>query len=338
MRYLYNVYNLTEEIFSMEMKIEECSGILERIVENIGTVIIGKKKTVELVVLSMVSGGHVLIEDIPGVGKTSLVSALARSVDCSFKRIQFTPDIVPSDITGFSIYNQKTGEFEFRQGAAMSNFVLADEINRASAKAQSSLLEVMEEKQVTVDLNTYKLEEPFMVLATQNPIDSLGTYPLPEAQIDRFQVKVALGYPKIEEEMSIISMTNEDKRDIVPVASGEDIIRIKRIAEAIYVDDTVSKYIVDIVTASRNHPDIQLGASPRGSIALYRLGQAMALYKGRDYVIPDDIKYLAPYVLPHRFILSHEAKVNRKSRNDIMNEILERVEVPAGKKFKENSK
>lgn len=322
----------------MKIKIEDYSKLLERIVENIGIVIIGKKNTVELVVLSMVSGGHVLIEDIPGVGKTSLVSALARSVDCSFKRIQFTPDIVPSDITGFSIYNQKNGEFEFRPGAAMSNFVLADEINRASAKAQSSLLEVMEEKQVTVDLKTYALEDPFMVLATQNPIDSLGTYPLPEAQIDRFQVKVSLGYPGIEEEMCIISMTNEDKRDIAPVATGEDIIKIKNIAEKIYVDDAVSKYIVNIVTASRNHPDIQLGASPRGSIALYRMGQALALYKGRDYVIPDDIKYLAPYVLPHRFILSHEAKVNQKSRNDIMSEILGSVEVPIGKKHKEHAR
>lgn len=322
----------------MEMKMHDCSAVLERIVENMGTVIIGKKKTVELVVLCMVSGGHVLIEDIPGVGKTSLVSALSRSVDCSFKRIQFTPDIVPSDITGFSIYNQKTGEFEFRQGAAMSNFVLADEINRASAKAQSSLLEVMEEKQVTVDLKTYKLEEPFMVLATQNPIDSLGTYPLPEAQIDRFQVKVSLGYPKAEEEMNIISMTNKEKMNISPVAKGEDIIRIKNAAEKIHVDDMVAKYIVSIVAASRNHSDIQLGASPRGSISLYRMGQALALYKRRDYVIPDDIKYLAPYVLPHRFILSHEAKINRKSRNDIMNEILKKVEVPTSKKYKENSK
>lgn len=312
----------------MEIKIEDCSKLLQKIVENIGTVIIGKKNTVELVVLSLISGGHVLLEDIPGVGKTSLVAALARTVDCKFKRIQFTPDIVPSDITGFSIYNQKIGEFEFRPGAAMSNFVLADEINRASAKAQSALLEVMEEKQVTVDLKTYKLEEPFMVLATQNPIDSLGTYPLPEAQIDRFQIKVSLGYPGKEQEVHIMSMSNEDKKNISPVATGGDITEIKRISGNIHVDESVSKYIVNIVTATRNHPELMLGASPRGSIALYRMGQALALYKGREYVIPDDIKYLAPYVLPHRFILTHEAKINKRSRNDIIEEILEKTEVP----------
>lgn len=321
----------------METKIEDYSNLLKKIVENIGTVIIGKRNTVELVVLSMVSGGHVLIEDIPGVGKTSLVSALSRSVDCSFNRIQFTPDVVPSDITGFSIYNQKSGEFEFRPGAAMSNFVLVDEINRASAKAQSSLLEVMEEKQVTVDLKTYSLEEPFMVLATQNPIDSLGTYPLPEAQIDRFQVKVSLGYPGMDEEMRIISMTNKEKKYLSSVATTEDIIKIKKMSESIYVDESVSRYIISIVTASRNHPDIQLGSSPRGSISLYRMGQAFALYKGRDYVIPDDIKYLAPYVLPHRFILSHEAKANRKSRNDIMREIMENTKIPISKKHKEHA-
>lgn len=320
----------------MGEKIDEYAKLLKEIVENIGNVIIGKKNTVELVVLSMISGGHVLIEDIPGVGKTSLVAALARSVDCRFKRIQFTPDIVPSDITGFSIYNQKTGEFEFRPGAAMSNFVLADEINRASAKAQSSLLEVMEEKQVTVDLKTYILDEPFMVLATQNPIDSMGTYPLPEAQIDRFQIKVSIGYPDKEDEIRIMSMSNEQKKDISPVANAEDIVEIKKAAEQIYVNEAVSRYIINIVTAGRNHPDLLLGASPRGSISLYRMGQAIALYKGRDYVIPDDIKYLAPYVLPHRFILTNEAKINKKSRSDIMNEILESTEVPIGKHQKEH--
>ena len=312
----------------MEMKIEECSGILERIVENIGTVIIGKKKTVELVVLSMVSGGHVLIEDIPGVGKTSLVSALARSVDCSFKRIQFTPDIVPSDITGFSIYNQKTGEFEFRQGAAMSNFVLADEINRASAKAQASLLEVMEEKQVTIDSETHILKEPFMVLATQNPIDNLGTYPLPEAQIDRFQIKISLGYPCFEEEMRIMAMSNEEKADIPVVADGNDVLEIKKAADEVWVDPSVSKYIAGIVTATRNHESVLLGASPRGSIALYRMSRALALYEGRDYVIPDDVKYLAPYVLAHRLILAHEAKLDKIPPESILKEILDKVTVP----------
>lgn len=311
----------------MKTKIEEYSKLLNHIVDNISTVIIGKENTVKLVTLSLVSGGHVLIEDIPGVGKTSLVSALSRSIDCEFKRIQFTPDILPSDITGFSIYNQKTGNFEFRPGAAMSNFVLADEINRASAKSQASLLEIMEEKQVTIDSNTYILKEPFMVLATQNPVDSLGTYPLPEAQIDRFQIKVSLGYPSLEEEVRIMYMTNDDKKELSAVANGEDIIKIKEFAANIHVDTSISKYIANIVTASRNHKDTILGASPRGSIALFRMSQALALYEERDYVIPDDIKYLAPFVLPHRLILSHEAKINKKSPNDVIKEILDSTEV-----------
>ncbi|MBV1818516.1 MoxR family ATPase [Clostridium sporogenes] len=311
----------------MELKIKEYSKLLHDIVENISTVIIGKEKTIELVVLSLISGGHVLLEDIPGVGKTSLVSALAKSVVCDFKRIQFTPDILPSDITGFSVYNQKKGDFEFRAGAAMSNFVLADEINRASAKSQASLLEIMEEKQVTVDSKTYKLEEPFMVLATQNPVESLGTYPLPEAQLDRFQIKTSLGYPSPEEEVKIITMDKSNKKELKSVATGKDIIEIKDFLKNIKVDKSVAKYIVDIVTASRNHEDIKLGASPRGSIALYEMGQAYALYNGREYVIPDDIKYLAPHVLPHRFILTHKAKVSKRTEEDVMKDILDNTEV-----------
>ncbi|NOH16939.1 AAA family ATPase [Clostridium cochlearium] len=311
----------------MELKIKEYSKLLHDIVENISTVIIGKEKTIELVVLSLISGGHVLLEDIPGVGKTSLVSALAKSVVCDFKRIQFTPDILPSDITGFSVYNQKKGDFEFRAGAAMSNFVLADEINRASAKSQASLLEIMEEKQVTVDSKTYKLEEPFMVLATQNPVESLGTYPLPEAQLDRFQIKTSLGYPSPEEEVKIITMDKSNKKELKSVATGKDIIKIKDFLKNIKVDKSVAKYIVDIVTASRNHEDIKLGASPRGSIALYEMGQAYALYNAREYVIPDDIKYLVPHVLPHRFILTHKAKISKKTEQDVMKDILDNTEV-----------
>lgn len=311
----------------METKIKKYFELLHDIVKNISDVIIGKEKTIELVVLSLISGGHVLLEDIPGVGKTSLVSALAKSVVCDFKRIQFTPDILPSDITGFSIYNQKTGEFEFRRGAAMSNFVLADEINRASAKSQASLLEIMEEKQVTVDSKTYKLEEPFMVLATQNPVESLGTYPLPEAQLDRFQIKTSLGYPSPKEEVKIITMDKCHKKELKSVATGNDIIEIKGFLRNIKVDDSVAEYIVDIVNASRNHKYIKLGASPRGSIALYEMGQAYALYNGREYVIPDDIKYLAPHVLPHRFILTHKAKINKKTEQDIMKDILDNTEV-----------
>lgn len=311
----------------MDLKIKEYSKLLHNIVGNISTVIIGKEKTIELVILSLISGGHVLLEDIPGVGKTSLISALAKSIVCDFKRIQFTPDILPSDITGFSVYNQKTGDFEFRPGAAMSNFVLADEINRASAKSQASLLEIMEEKQLTVDSKTYKLEEPFMVLATQNPVESLGTYPLPEAQLDRFQIKTSLGYPSPKEEVKIITMDKSHKKKLQSVATGDNIIEIKDFLKNIKVDESVAKYIVDIVNASRNHEDIKLGASPRGSIALYEMGKAYALYNGRGYVIPDDIKYLAPHVLPHRFMLTHKAKISKKTDQDIMKDILDNTEV-----------
>ncbi len=311
----------------MQKEIEKYSNVLEDIVDNIGKVIIGKEETIKLVVLSLISGGHVLLEDIPGVGKTSLVSALARTVICDFKRIQFTPDILPSDITGFSVYNQKTGDFDFRPGAAMSNFVLADEINRASAKSQASLLEVMEEKQVTVDSKTYKLEEPFMVLATQNPVDNLGTYKLPEAQLDRFQIKISIGYPSPSEEVKIISMNQNDKKSLQPVSTGEEIVKIKSFLKNIRVEKSVAEYIVRIVTSTRSNENIKLGASPRGSIALYKMGQAYALYQGRDYVIPDDIKYLSKFVLPHRFILSHKARANNLNEYDIMSEILNNTEV-----------
>lgn len=303
---------------------------LAAIVDNICTVIIGKRPVVELVVLSLVAGGHVLIEDVPGVGKTSLVSALAKSVSCAFQRIQFTPDIMPSDVTGFSIYNQKTGEFEFRPGAVMSNLILADEINRASAKTQASLLEAMEEKQVTVDSKTYPLEEPFMVLATQNPVDSFGTYPLPEAQIDRFLVKVSLGYPGLEEEIRVVTGSRAAKRALRPVAAREDVLALRAAAEGVYVSPALARYLVELTAATRTHPDLLLGSSPRGGIALYNLSRAYALSKGRDYVLPDDVKYLAPFVLSHRLTLTHEAKLAKKTGAQIVAEILQSVLVPAG--------
>lgn len=312
----------------MQEAINKYSGHLHKVVAEIGKVIIGKQQAVELVLLSLISGGHVLIEDIPGVGKTSLVSALAGAVDCKHNRIQFTPDIMPSDITGFSIYNQKTGEFEFRPGAAMSNFILADEINRASAKAQASLLEVMEEKQVTIDSTTYKMEEPFMVLATQNPVDNLGTYPLPEAQIDRFIIKISLGYPSPEEEQRIMSMKKSDKVIVDPVINGKDIVAVRKCAETIKVEDLLKKYITDIVCATRNHPDIILGASPRGSIFLYKMAQSLALYEGRHYATPDDIKKLASYVLSHRLILTHSAKSSGMTQEKIISAVLDSVPVP----------
>lgn len=306
--------------------------VLKTIVENVSTVIIGKKRPIEIILLALISGGHALLEDIPGVGKTSLISALAKSVNCGFKRIQFTPDIMPSDVTGFSIYNQKSGEFEFRSGAAMSNFVLADEINRASAKTQAALLEIMEEKQATVDAHTYKLDEPFMVLATENPIEYLGTYPLPEAQIDRFLVRLSLGYPEPEDEKRVIAQGNKAKESLSPVASGEDILRVRKQTEQILVDDSVLDYIVALCGATRHHPDISLGASPRGSIALYKMCKAYAMYMGRDYVLPDDVKTMVPYVLPHRLILNHTAKIKKRTDMQILKELLDSVPVPTVQK------
>lgn len=304
------------------------------IIDNIETVIIGKRNVVELVVLSMICGGHVLIEDVPGVGKTSLVSALAKSIACTFKRIQFTPDIMPSDVTGFSIFNQKTREFEFRPGAVISNIVLADEINRASAKTQASLLEVMEERQITVDSKTYKLKEPFMVLATQNPLESFGTYPLPEAQIDRFLIKLSIGYPSFSEEVKVVTLGKTAKNAIKAVASGQDVVALKDSAERIFIDEAVANYIVEIVAATRKHPEIQIGSSPRGSIALYGLCRAWAMYKGRNYVIPDDVKKLAPHVLCHRITLTHEARINKRTSQQIMGDILNSIIVPSGQEYK----
>lgn len=302
------------------------------IVGNIETVIKGKHEQVELVVLCLLAEGHVLIEDIPGVGKTSLVSSLAKTVDCGYKRIQFTPDVMPSDVTGFSIYNQKSGEFEFRPGAAMSNIVLADEINRASAKTQSAMLEIMEERQVTADGATYKLERPFMVLATQNPIDSLGTYKLPDAQIDRFMIKISLGYPSFEDEMAVILSGRKAKAEIAHAVDARQVVELIEQARRVCVDKTVAAYIVRIVEATRTHADIKLGASPRGSIALYCLSRAHALSQGRNYVLPDDVKLLAPHVLAHRLILTHGAKTEKKDPAQIIRTIVGQVVVPTGTK------
>lgn len=312
----------------MDQESIRCGEQLHSIVCAVGTAVIGKEQEIALVVLALIGGGHVLLEDVPGVGKTGLVSALSRAVSCDFKRIQFTPDIMPSDITGFSVYNQKTGEFEFRPGAAMSNFVLADEINRASAKAQASLLEVMEEKQVTIDGKTHILPEPFMVLATQNPLDNLGTYPLPEAQIDRFQMKLSLGYPSYEQERRIMAMTEEEKAEVPSVAAGADILAVRQAAARVRVDDSLRSYIADLVTATRSHGSVALGVSPRGSIALYRLSRARALYEGRDYVLPDDVKFLAPFVLAHRLILRPEAKLDGLMARTVIGEILEATPIP----------
>ena len=301
---------------------------MHQLVDNIETVIAGKRRVVVLAVLALIAEGHVLIEDVPGTGKTSLVSSLAKSIDCGYSRIQFTPDVMPSDVTGFSIYNQKTGEFEFRQGAAMSNIVLADEINRASAKTQSSMLEIMEEKQVTVDSHTYRMEKPYMVLATQNPIEQLGTYQLPEAQIDRFMIKFSIGYPSYQDEVRVIMTGEKAKSEIQPCLSQSEIVHLIEDRHRVIVSREMSGYIVSLITATRNHEDIRLGSSPRGSIALYELSRSYALFQGRNYVVPDDIRFLAPYVLGHRIILTHKAKTEKKNGVKVIEEIVRNIVVP----------
>ena len=330
------IYSLEKAAYECEVISDEManadSEIVAEIISNIETVIKGKNKQVELVVLCMLAEGHVLIEDIPGVGKTSLVSALAKTIDCANKRVQFTPDLMPSDISGFSIYNQKSGEFEFRSGAAMSNIVLADEINRASAKTQSAMLEIMEERQVTVDGCTYRMASPFMVLATQNPIDSLGTYQLPEAQIDRFMIKISLGYPDFEDELAVVLSGRKAKKEIRSVTNADMLNRLISDCQNVKVDKLVGAYIVRIVEATRTHADVKLGASPRGSIALYSMARAYALSKGRNYVVPDDVKYLAPYVLAHRLMLTHGAKTEKRDPREIIKTIVGQVVVPVEKK------
>lgn len=306
------------------------SDILNRIIDNIETVIIGKRETIELVAISLACNGHILIEDIPGVGKTSLVSALAKSISSTFKRIQFTPDILPSDVTGFTIYNQKSGEFEYRPGSIMSQIILADEINRASPKTQASLLEVMEENQVTVDGITYKVPQPFMVLATQNPVEYLGTYPLPEAQLDRFFMKVSVGYPLPEEESKILSnLQNKNPMDSLnPAVDSQEIISLQQEVRNVHVDKSLRGYIVNIIDKTRNHPQILLGSSVRGSIYLFKAAQAWAYYNNRDYVIPDDIIKMVTPVLSHRIILKQEAKIKKISPEDILNSITSSIDIP----------
>jgi len=309
---------------------KDIANILERIVDNVENIIIGKRETVELVVISMACNGHVLIEDIPGVGKTSLVSALAKSINASFKRIQFTPDILPSDITGFTMFNQKTREFEYRHGSIMSQIILADEINRTSPKTQASLLEVMEENQVTVDGTTYKVPKPFMVLATQNPIEYLGTYPLPEAQLDRFLMKISIGYPKNEDESRILANLQYENplNNLSFVADSSDIIWVQEEIKKIHLDESLRNYIVAIVEKTRNHPDVVIGSSIRGSISLFRAAQAWAFYNSRNYVIPDDIIKMMVPVLSHRLVLSQGAKLKKIGPEDILKDIVQSVRVP----------
>ena len=302
---------------------------LQDVVANVEKVIVGKREAIEMAVCAFLCQGHVLIEDMPGVGKTSMVSAIAKSFDASFKRVQFTPDILPSDITGFSMYNQKTGEFDYYQGAVMSNIVLADEINRTSPKTQSSLLEVMEENQVTVDGKTHFVPQPFIVFATQNPIEYLGTYPLPEAQLDRFFMRISLGYPSIEEESRMLDMFKSASplKELKAVANTDDLLQAQQVVENVHVDEAINKYIVKITRATREDKNIALGASPRATLCLYKAAQAWAMYNLRDFVTPDDVIKMAVPVLTHRLVLRQEARIKRVGAEETINNIVESTRV-----------
>lgn len=314
----------------MDEGLTKAQDIAEKIIANVEKVIIGKSGAVELAVIALVSSGHLLIEDAPGVGKTMLARSLAKSVDCTFKRIQFTPDMLPGDITGVSVFSQKTGDFEFRPGPVISQFVLADEINRATPKVQSALLECMEESQITVDGVTHRMPSPFHILATQNPIEYEGTFPLPETQLDRFMLRISLGYPSQEDEITIVEQQQftHPIETIEAVVGSDDLLELQTRVRDIYVDDLVKRYITSLVAATRDHPTIYLGASPRGSLALFRTSQARALLHDRDYVLPDDVKALAESVLAHRLIIRVTDVSQDRSGKASVAEILDSVAVP----------
>ena len=301
-----------------------------RIIENIEKVMVGKTEAVELAVIALISRGHLLIEDAPGVGKTILARSLAKSIDCTFNRIQFTPDMLPGDVTGVTVYNQKSGDFEFHPGPIHAQIVLADEINRAAPKVQSALLEAMEEKQVTVDGVTHPVPSLFHVLATQNPVEYEGTFPLPEAQLDRFLLRINIGYPSLQEEIHIIENQQfvHPIEELGPVVDAQDVIDLQTVVRKVYVDDLVKQYVVNLVDGTRHHSSIYLGASPRGSLALFRSAQAYALIKGRDYVVPDDVKMLAVPALAHRAIISSAGQMHGRDGRAAITEILESVPVP----------
>ncbi len=311
----------------------EIQQVAERVADNVEQVIIGKRRAVDLLLVSLLCRGHVLLEDVPGVGKTVLAKSIARSIGASFKRIQFTPDLLPSDVTGVSIFNQQTNQFEFRPGPVIAQIVLADEINRATPKTQSSLLESMEERQITVDGVTYPLPNPFIVLATQNPIEYEGTFPLPEAQLDRFLLRIHLGYPEKKQELQILDSQRKQHplETLTQVITIENLMAMQEQVKDVYVDDAIKDYIVSIVIATRHHDDIYLGASPRGSLALFRTVQAAAAIQGRDYATPDDVKLLAEPVLGHRLIINPAARIRNVQATQVISDVLSSVPVPGGR-------
>lgn len=302
----------------------------KKIIANVEKVIIGKRQEVILAMTAWFCEGHILLEDVPGVAKTMLARAIAKSVGCSFKRIQCTPDLLPTDITGASIFNQKTSEFAFRQGPLFAQIVLADEINRATPRTQAALLEAMAERRVTVDGQTYDLKPPFLVIATQNPIDHEGTFPLPEAQLDRFLIRLSLGYPAAEEEARMLDRLQHGHPidDLSPVAGVDELLACQKEVQNVFVDDKVKKYIIDIVTTSREHMDVQLGGSPRASLALFRTSQALAALRGHEFVLPDDVKRMCTPVLAHRLILKPESRLRKITPQQVVDEIIRQVPVP----------
>lgn len=305
----------------------------EKIIGNVEKVIVGKHEPVQLTVVALLCEGHLLIEDVPGTGKTMLAKSIAKSLGCTFRRLQFTPDMLPSDVTGVSVFNQKTREFEFRPGPVIAQIVLTDEINRATPKTQSALLEAMEERQVTVDGVTYPMPRPFLVLATQNPIEYEGTFPLPEAQLDRFMIRIGLGYPEAQDEMTMLDEQQHShpiNRIEQAVPAGELIEAQERVKD-VYIDNLVKEYIIRLVKATRKHPDVYLGASPRASIALYKTGQARAAVLGRDYVLPDDVKALAMVTMAHRLIISPSARIKNVDPRAVIQEILDSTPVPGAR-------
>lgn len=311
--------------------IQQPRRIIGALLDNISKVIIGKEEAVEFALIALLCNGHVLIEDVPGVGKTTLASALAKSLACSFRRIQFTPDLMPSDVTGFTLVNFKTGEMEFKEGAVMSQVVLADEINRTSPKTQSALLEVMEEQQVTVDGVTHPLPKPFIVLATQNPGEFVGTYPLPEAQMDRFFLRISIGYPTIEQEMDVLERYSgvvKPMATIEPVCTAQDILALQEMVKRVYCSPEVRMYVATLVAATRQEPALALGASTRAAIALIHGAQACALLAGRDYIIPEDVQHMALPVLSHRLVLSAESRMKGVTAQSVVMKVIKSVAVP----------
>ncbi len=310
----------------------DISTAAQRLRENVGRVMVGKEESVNLAFVALLCEGHLLLEDVPGTGKTTLAKTLAKSLACSFRRIQFTPDLLPSDLTGLAIYNQKTQDFEFRPGPVLTQILLADEINRATPRTQSALLEAMQEHQITVDGSAMRLPRPFFVMATQNPIELEGTFPLPEAQVDRFLMRLELGYPSAAQESALLKRFEQTAHEpldtLAPVLDNATLLELQRAAQTVRVEDSIREYIVSIARATRAHDAIELGVSPRGTLYLYHAAQAFAATQGRDFVLPDDVKYLAPFVLTHRLILSAQTRLRGRTTQALLHEIIESVPAP----------